>query len=211
MKELSMLYASIGFEEWGLAEWGSLASLLALAATLILGAARLFLFAEIFPITWSHSVAAAMKIVRLIGRDGWVPDLVICLGRSGGIWGGFISGNIGSKPAFMVMDYYNNSNAYVQFEYLQECASAIRKHGASRVLVIQGYTGTGGTFFALREAIAAFPTLRNVEFRYGVVFAWANCRFPLDYVGRVLRRPPKRMPWHKTSAYVTAMNGHKKE
>jgi len=106
----------------------------------------------------------------------------------------------------MVMDVYSGNGSYVEFRYIQQLVDAMKEDRPKRVLVVQGYSGTGGTFFNFREAINKRKVAEDVEFRYASVFAWRNCRFSENhYVGKVLRRPPKKMPWHMNESYVTAM------
>ncbi len=197
---LSVFYSS----NWGilLQVAGALASVAALTLTGLVALAQL----ELLPLSWRAAIRATNSLMSRMSADNWWPDLIICLGRSGGIWGGYIAGNLGSKPAFMVMDNYSPDRSYVEFEFIQQLADVLKEKSPKRVLVVHGYSGTGGTFFLFRDALSKRATLKNIDFRFGSVFAWKGCRFKeKHFVGRFLRRPATKMPWHTTNQFVTAM------
>jgi hypothetical protein len=161
---------------------------------------------EVLPLRWRNAVRAADRLISLMAADNWFPDFVICLGRSGAIWGGYLAGNFGSKPAFIILDDYSPDRSYVTFEYWPQLTAVLRERAPKKVAVIQGYSGTGGTFFAFRDEIRKRSSFEKIDFRYASVFAWRGCRFKEHhYIGKELRKQPRRMPWHTSDRFVTAM------
>lgn len=53
--------------------------------------------------SWDEALRVADTLIDTIQQSRFSPHLVIGLGRSGGIWGGWLAGNLGSLP-FTVID-----------------------------------------------------------------------------------------------------------
>ena len=63
--------------------------------------------------TWEDAFAVARKLLGDVESSGWKPDLVIGLGRSGGIWGGWLAGNLGSLR-FIATDILYDDSSWVR-------------------------------------------------------------------------------------------------
>ena len=48
--------------------------------------------------TWDNALRIAEKVLKEIQKNSWKPELVIGIGRSGGIWGGWGFEEQGENP-----------------------------------------------------------------------------------------------------------------
>jgi hypoxanthine phosphoribosyltransferase len=149
-------------------------------------------------LTWDDSLRTAAKVLADIQRDNWLPDIVVGLGRSGGIWGGWIAGNLGSLPFAVVDDKYPD----VQFPGGAETLDALRKTypGMRRMLVVEGATGSGRTINEFKSHFS--DRLKGLEVRFAVLYRNPAAASRVDYVGEIGPEPwPERLPWHRTDLY----------
>jgi hypoxanthine phosphoribosyltransferase len=149
--------------------------------------------------TWDHSLRTAAKLLKMIeGNDWGAPDIVIGLGRSGGIWGGWLAGNLGSLPFGVVDDKYPE----VEFPGGEEVLLALRKFypGAHKLLVVEGASSRGTTLNRFRERFD--QVLSGLDVRYAVLYLNSSSDARIDYVGELGPEPwPTRFPWHSTDRY----------
>lgn len=155
---------------------------------------------------WNYSFEIANKLLSDIESSGKKIDLVIGLGRSGGIWGGWLAGNLGSLPFYTLDIKYSvdeNGDRQIEFPHSQEILQLISGN-TKCILVIEGAASTGNTFAAFKKK--HLPLFSNVNFKFAVLFKNSSASITIDYVGKILDNGwPKKFPWHRTDKYQTLL------
>lgn len=155
-------------------------------------------------LTLRDAEKCVVGILEEIERDGWSPELVIGLGRSGAMWGGWLAGNLGSLP-IVVIDRKFERTATGRLLRLIDAGPTLtgikkRYPGRTRVLAVEGATTSGAAFALLGEcALKAFPDL---EIR--TVALWTRrgtTQQPHYTSSRDLDPWPDRLPWHFRPAF----------
>lgn len=155
-------------------------------------------------ITWDDTLHTAKELLEIIEKSNWKPTIVLGLGRSGGIWGGWLAGNLGKLP-FTVIDlkYFDEANGLrVEFFGGEEIIEVIRKlYGDTpKVLIVEGATSTGLTsseFFRIFSV-----KLQNFDIKTAVLYRNPTSIAKIDFVGKHGPEPwPKKFPWHYREAY----------
>ncbi len=158
-------------------------------------------------ITWDDALRVAEGLLKEIEGRSWKPQVVIGLGRSGGIWGGWVAGNLGSLPFTVVDLKYSEGGKGVDVEFpgAEDVLLSVRKtHGGqANVLVIEGATARGPT---IREFLKRFEKeLEGWSVKTAVLYRNPASDAPLDYVGKedLARWPTDDMPfpWHVRAGY----------
>jgi hypoxanthine phosphoribosyltransferase len=163
-----------------------------------------------FRLSMRICVADAIKVLEEIERQGWRPDLVIGLGRSGALWGGWLAGNLGSLPIMVVDKLFIETKTGRRLE-LPDCDNALRRlkkasDGKLRALVVEGATTTGIVFDLFEES--AHRAFADLEFRTAALYVRRGCVRVPDYYSRQWEDPwPERFPWHYRAAYKRYLHG----
>jgi len=153
-------------------------------------------------INWNYCFCVAEDLRRRISV--WDPDLVIGLGRSGGIWGGWMAGNLGSKPFGVVDDKYDDH--VVSFPGGDRVLEALRATYPSgcKVLLIEGASTRGTTIKQFKSDFAHL--LEGWDLQVAVLFVSTTSDAEIDYIGRYGPEEwPRRLPWHQNRNWITAM------
>lgn len=154
--------------------------------------------------TWDDSLRVAEKLLNMIEAGTWKPDVVVGLGRSGGIWGSWLAGNLGSLPMALIDIEYEPTERErrVEFYGAEQVLSymAERFKGQPRVLVVEGAASTGTT---LREFFRRFDSqLSKWDMKTAVLYSNPAADFAIDFVGSADLEPwPERFPWHQRAGY----------
>ena len=149
-------------------------------------------------LTWDDSLRTSTKLLRNIEQSGWIPDIVLGLGRSGGIWGGWLAGNLGSLPFSVIDDKYPE----VSFPAGAKILRVLREEYPlmSKMLVVEGASSRGETINQFRDEFSVI--LQGIEIRFAVLYMNPASSAKIDYVGEVGPEPwPLRFPWHSTDRY----------
>ena len=155
-------------------------------------------------LNWDDVLGVAERLLVEIETSGWKPDIVIGLGRSGGIWGGWLAGNLGTLP-FGVVDlkYIDGPNGReVSFPAGEEILTALLPNDrqANRVLIIEGACSTGKTFREFRKTFG--ERFDQSRMKVAVLYQSSTCDEAIDFAGLANLEPwPRRFPWHERSAY----------
>ncbi len=148
--------------------------------------------------TWSDALRKARKVLDKINQSDWEPTVVIGIGRSGGIWGGWLAGNLGSKPFLGIEEYYvpNPHGREVHFQGAEKVLSALEefKEFGNNVLLVEGASSTGQTFTGFMEKFSDQLNLWNIK--KAVLYKNPAAAVNIDFVGKSLERWPERFPWH---------------
>jgi hypoxanthine phosphoribosyltransferase len=159
-------------------------------------------------ITWDDALRNAKRLLEQIQNyhkeTGWMTDIVIGLGRSGGIWGGWLAGNLGSLPFAVVDDKYElkGKGLEVDFPGGEEILTAIRKTypDKKRILVVEGATATGKTPSKFTKKFS--NVLKDCDVKYAVIYKNPGSSFDMDFVGKIGPEPwPAKLPWQYTDLY----------
>lgn len=154
-------------------------------------------------LTWDDALRVAEVLLKKIEGSHWKPDIVIGLGRSGGIWGGWLAGNLGSIPLAVVDKHFvqEASGLKIVFPGGKEVICGIRENcdAKMKVLVIQGASSVGGVFRQFDTLFTEY--FSNWDVKYAVLYVNPVVSFRIDFVGRTLEVWPRQFPWHLRSVY----------
>ena len=165
-------------------------------------------------LTWDDSLRAGENILKMIETGDWKPVLVVGIGRSGGIWGGWLAGNLGSLP-FEVVDCKINEITGGGRQYtfpsgkklvdvisermvdlgFKPNSSAHKGH----ILLIEGAVSTGGIFNAFINEFGG--SLQGYDIKTATLFINPAAAYRVSYVGRELEPWPDKFPWHLRQTY----------
>lgn len=155
--------------------------------------------------TWDDVLRVAEKLLIRIEESPFTPDAVIGLGRSGGIWGGWLAGNLGTLPLAVVDLAYRTGKTgrNVKFYGEAEVLSSLRKRLGNQpcLLVVEGATSDGLT---VREFFSKFESELSAyhDVRMAVLYKNSGTNAKVDFFGRDDVSPwPRKFPWHKRDAY----------
>ncbi len=153
--------------------------------------------------TWRDALKRARKVLEDIKQSNWEPTLVIGIGRSGGIWGGWLAGNLGSKPFLVVDVYYNQTEKGREVHYRggKQVLSALEefKKLGRNILLVEGAASTGETFTCFLEEFS--DQLGSWKIKKAVLYKNPVAAIDIEFVGRSLERWPKKLPWHEQSVW----------
>jgi hypoxanthine phosphoribosyltransferase len=151
---------------------------------------------------WTYCYEIAENVLNKIEKSGKSFDVVIGIGRSGGIWGGWLAGNLGSVPFYCIDIKYSvdkNGDRKIEFPFSIDVLSVILKNKKS-VLIIEGAASTGATFQEFRKKHTEF--FSEINFIYAVLFKNSAASISIDYVGKeVDDHWPDKFPWHYREKY----------
>jgi len=154
-------------------------------------------------LTWDKSLRVAEKVLKDIQESGWNPELVIGIGRSGGIWGGWLAGNLGSLPFGVVDNKYTVQDAFkVDFPGGKEIITALIKSHPSvkRILIVEGATSGGKTPTEFKKSFSEI--FDGIEIKFAVLYLNPASIARIDFVGQKGPEPwPKKFPWHCSDLY----------
>lgn len=148
-------------------------------------------------LTWQDALETANDLLEKIKKE-FQPNIVIGIGRSGGIWGGWFAGNFGSLP-FVVIDDKYTRNDEVQVDF-PAGFGIIRSFlefypYAEKILVVMGAATRGETIRKFKEQFKDFLGERTV--RYVFLYKNSTANVPTHhYYGEELQAWPKKFPWH---------------
>lgn len=159
---------------------------------------------------WTDALCMAEKVLVKIEGCGWRPNLILGLGRSGAIWGGWLAGNLGSLPIAVVDILYRDtqSGRLVTFPAGTQVLAALQEFYGTplNVLVVEGATSTGQTIV---EFMTQFK--RNVtgwDVKIAILYKNRTVATRVDFAGGILEPWPASLPWHLRSVYRPHMNGN---
>lgn len=169
-------------------------------ATLLLKSYNTWVWKRRF--NWDKALRAAENLLEEIERSNWNPQAVVGIGRSGGIWGGWMAGNLGSLPFYVIDNVYNLDDEFsVSFPDADVILEALKNTHPEKknVLIITGGNSSGSTFKKLKEIL---DLQESLSFKYAVLYQNPTAKFKVDYIGELGPTVwPKKFPWHMRKAY----------
>jgi hypoxanthine phosphoribosyltransferase len=145
--------------------------------------------------TWRRVEKGITKLVAKMRKDNYNPDLVVGVGRSGGIIGGLIAGYLGAKPFTALNCKYENINKNgatvrkVTFDRDFQISSEYKK-----ILLVEGATTAGDT----PKAVLSYMQDKfdkNNEYRFAVLVREHGGNAPINYTAYEVEKV-KKLPWH---------------
>ncbi len=148
--------------------------------------------------TWKDAFRMARKVLEDIEQSNWEPTLVIGIGRSGCIWGGWLAGNLGSKPILGIDVWYDQTEEgrKVHFRGAKQVLSALEEFSklGNNILLVEGAASIGQTLTCFLERFS--DQLGPWKIKKAVLYKNPAAAIDIEFVGRPLERWPKRFPWH---------------
>lgn len=154
--------------------------------------------------TWEDAFDVARRLRKKLEGNAWKPDLVIGIGRSGGIWGGWLAGNLGSLPFLAIDVHYEDTpnGRVVTFPAGSHGLRAAREvlSEAGNVLLVEGAATEGRTFEEFKSQYKRQIADWNVK--TAVLYKNPPPANTIDFTGRDDLEPwPKKFPWHEDDRY----------
>ncbi|MCK4764684.1 MAG: nucleotide-binding protein [Candidatus Aminicenantes bacterium] len=147
--------------------------------------------------TWPDVEKGIGRIVSQMEEETYNPDLVIGIGRSGGIIGGLIAGYLGAKPFrgfnwnFLDVEHNGVKNR----EHIYDKTITIEQD-QKKILLVEGATPIGERpQMALNFFRKEFP---SKEFRFAVLVRSKASTAPINYYAYEVSNI-KILPWHVKS------------
>lgn len=145
--------------------------------------------------SWNRIESGVSEIVRSINKEEYNPDVIVGIGRSGGIIGGLIAGFLGAKP-FTVLnctygDIKDNNGSLRKVSFDEEFTIA---NEYKKILLVEGATTSGETPKAALEYMKK-KFDHNKEFRFAVIVKEKRSSAPINYSAYSVDKI-KKLPWH---------------
>lgn len=142
--------------------------------------------------SWHEVIRGLEHIQNELERNGFRPDLVLGLGRSGGVVGGILTSLLASIPLRLWDLRYTEGKNVVDVEFSDGTPQF--PAGTKRVLVIEGATTSGQTPKKAKELLAKkFP---KIDFRFAVLIQSVQSAFVADYYAYLETGALAPLPWH---------------
>ncbi len=141
---------------------------------------------------WSDVSRGIEHLQLLMEWDGYAPDVVLGLGRSGGIVGGLLASCLGSLPLRVLDLRYEQRGPLVEVEFAE--ANLALPPGTRRMLVVEGATTGGLTPRAARTLLETRHP--GIELRFAFLIQGAQSQFTGDYYAYLETGTLAPLPWH---------------
>ena len=142
--------------------------------------------------TWNDVVHGTERLQLLMERDGYAPEVVLGLGRSGSIVGGLLASFLGSIPIRNLDLTYREEANGLEVEFASSDLGF--PEGTKRVLVIEGATTGGITPRTAAKLLGLrFP---SIEFRFAFLIQSRQSHFRGHYYAYLEHGPLTSLPWH---------------
>lgn len=155
-------------------------------------------------VTWKFALKNAEAMLSKIEGDTWRPDVVVGLGRSGALWGGWLAGNLGSLPIVVFDRAFNSEKSVREFSWRcpDETIGLLKAAagGGVKILAVEGASSSGKPFESFHNLLsAAWP---ESDIRFATLFTDSANPIKVDYIGTANLSPwPDRLPWHLRDVY----------
>lgn len=142
--------------------------------------------------TWSDVARGVEHLQLLMEWDAYAPDLVLGLGRSGGVIAGLLASSLGSLPLRVVDLRYGRRGPLLDVDF-QDVQSALPPD-VQRVLVVEGATTGGLTPRTAKELLERYYP--RVEFKFAFLIQSVQSQFTGDYYAFLESGTLAPLPWH---------------
>ena len=143
----------------------------------------------------------ALKLLEQIEESRFTPAVVLGIGRSGALVGGWLAGNLGTLPIEVIDRMHQVSSDPVDYPNLQaKIDLMISIYGASaHVLVVEGAATRGNSFISFERSRRLIAP--DWSCKYAVLYEVETNISHIDFAAKRLSRTPGKYPWHKRSGY----------
>jgi hypothetical protein len=129
---------------------------------------------------------------------------VIGIGRSGGIWGGWLAGNLGSLPFGVIEKRMSvkNETFEVDFPGGEEIIKTLLRNNPSitKVLIVEGATSGGKVLTKFKESFSHI--FGEIDVKFAVLYKNPASSANINFVGQTGPEPwPEKFPWHYSNLY----------
>ncbi len=140
-----------------------------------------------------HEVNQGLEYIQnKMGEIKFRPDVILGLGRSGGVVGGILASLLGSIPLRLWDLHYTKGKRSVYVDFPE--SQPILPPDTKRVLIIEGATTSGQTPIKAMESLGKyFP---DTDFRFAVLIQSVQSAFTADFYVYLETGSLKPLPWH---------------
>ena len=146
--------------------------------------------------SWLGIQLRSKKLIRKIRNSGFIPDVIVGLGRSGAVLGGILAGNMGVIPITVIDRTYEWSNGksrkVIPIPFIKPEMIAGKK-----VLLVDAAPHTGETCKMIKEELLDYSPK---ELRIASLFKYAYAIQVPDYFVSEVQKV-RKMPWRFTQDY----------
>ncbi|MEK7084280.1 MAG: phosphoribosyltransferase family protein [Patescibacteria group bacterium] len=146
-------------------------------------------------LSWDDVEASVRHIIHQMKEDGFVPDMIVSIARSGLIPASLIAYSLGNKELYVIKVDFSNSQKVGKDQDLrakpvisQELSKDVQ---GLRVLVVDEMVVSGQTL----KLVSAYMAIKDPkEIKYAVLYKQPWAEFQPDYFGKEIREWPV-YPW----------------
>jgi uncharacterized protein len=146
--------------------------------------------------SWFGIEYRSKKLIKQIEASGFTPDIIVGLGRSGGVLGGILAGNLGVKPLAVIDRMYEWENDKTR-KVVPVNVINLEILTGKKILLVDAAPHTGETCKEIRETLLkAHPA----EIKIASLFKGKyTVQVPDFYINEVEK--VKKMPWRFSHEY----------
>lgn len=153
-------------------------------------------------VSWRRVERGVLRIIHDLRRDNFVPDLVVCvvcIGRSGAIFGGLIAGNMGNVPIALLDRRFQWDKGRVRDDVPLSYSEVHIDDSVRRVLVVIGEIYSGSS---IKESLGRLEgVLNGREYRLACLNKVSFAPVKVDYCVYEVEKPG-RPPWVISNQYA---------
>lgn len=163
-----------------------------------------------YNVTWREIEEAALHVIAGVKHDGFEPDMIISIARSGLIPASLISYALGNKQLYVIKTDISNSQRNGKDQDLKDrpkiSQELTKDIEGLKILVVDEMVVSGSTLKMVSEYLAM---KHPAEIRYSVLYKQPWTEFQPNYFGVETRQWPV-FPWKRLREEAVA-NGVVKE
>lgn len=153
------------------------------------------------PVAYERFVADVQAIAAVLGKDGWVPDFIVGIGRGGLVPGAYLSHRTGI--AMLSVDYSSRVAGFAD-DLLVKLAGM--SAGGTRILFVDDINDSGTTLADLRRSILDHGAVAGNQ-RFAVLINNRRSRATVEYWSREIDRAVDKdwfvFPWEAMAPDAT--------
>jgi len=153
---------------------------------------------QLTPIAYDTFVADVQAIAAALGKDGWLPDFIVGIGRGGLVPGAYLSHRTGIP--MLSVDYSSRVAGFAD-DLLVKLAGM--SAGGTRILFVDDINDSGSTMADLRGSILDHGA-KAANQRFAVLINNRRSRATVEYWSREIDRAVDKdwfvFPWESMAA-----------
>lgn len=148
--------------------------------------------------TWRSVTKGVRKIVKLLRRQEFKPEIIVCLGRGGCVFGGLLAGNIGIVPIIGIDREVISEGKDKKVELIH--TEALSKLKGKKVLLVSGEVVTGTDLRTARKELEKQTGDTALVRTASYTVCKSTAEYPDFYVKET--RSPTNAPWRLLASYI---------